>query len=49
MTDHRHLADSPGLLLWRATLQWQRRIVAALKPLASPMFSSCFCWQACGG
>ena len=33
MTDHRHPADSPGLLLWRATLQWQRRIVAALKPV----------------
>ena len=25
--------DSPGLLLWRATLNWQRRITAALKPL----------------
>jgi DNA-binding MarR family transcriptional regulator len=25
--------DSPGLLLWRATLTWQRRITAALKPL----------------
>jgi DNA-binding MarR family transcriptional regulator len=25
--------DSPGLLLWRATLSWQRRITAALKPL----------------
>jgi hypothetical protein len=33
MTDHRHRAGSPGLLLWRATLRWQRRIVAALKPL----------------
>ena len=26
-------ADSPGLLLWRATLRWQRLIGAALKPL----------------
>jgi len=25
--------DSPGLLLWRTTLRWQRRITAALKPL----------------
>lgn len=25
--------ESPGLLLWRATLSWQRRITAALKPL----------------
>jgi len=25
--------DSPGLLLWRATLRWQRQITAALKPL----------------
>lgn len=25
--------DSPGLLLWRTTLSWQRRITAALKPL----------------
>jgi DNA-binding MarR family transcriptional regulator len=25
--------DSPGLLLWRATLSWQRRITATLKPL----------------
>jgi len=25
--------DSPGLLLWRATLRWQRLITAALKPL----------------
>lgn len=24
---------SPGLLLWRATLAWQRRVTAALKPL----------------
>jgi len=28
-----HPADSPGLLLWRATLRWQRLITAALKPL----------------
>jgi DNA-binding MarR family transcriptional regulator len=25
--------DSPGLLLWRATLGWQRRMTATLKPL----------------
>lgn len=25
--------DSPGLLLWRATLRWQRAVAAALKPL----------------
>jgi DNA-binding MarR family transcriptional regulator len=25
--------DSPGLLLWRATLAWQRRITAVLAPL----------------
>lgn len=25
--------QSPGLLLWRATLSWQRGITAALKPL----------------
>lgn len=25
--------ESPGLLLWRATLRWQRRITAELKPL----------------
>ena len=25
--------DSPGLLLWRVTLHWQRRIAAALAPL----------------
>lgn len=29
----RHPADSPGLLLWRATLRWQRQITAVLKPL----------------
>jgi DNA-binding MarR family transcriptional regulator len=28
-----HPADSPGLLLWRVTLRWQRLITAALKPL----------------
>jgi DNA-binding MarR family transcriptional regulator len=27
-------ADSPGYLLWRVTLAWQRRVAAALKPLA---------------
>jgi DNA-binding MarR family transcriptional regulator len=26
-------ADSPGFLLWRATLRWQRMIAAALAPL----------------
>ncbi|MGU3291695.1 MarR family winged helix-turn-helix transcriptional regulator [Williamsia sp. M5A3_1d] len=26
-------AESPGLLLWRVTLAWQRAITAALKPL----------------
>lgn len=25
--------SSPGLLLWRVTLSWQRRVAAALKPL----------------
>lgn len=25
--------DSPGFLLWRATLEWQRRITTALQPL----------------
>lgn len=25
--------DSPGFLLWRTTLRWQRRITAALRPL----------------
>lgn len=29
----RQPTDSPGLLLWRATLRWQRLIGAALKPL----------------
>lgn len=33
MNDSLHPADSPGLLLWRATLRWQRLIAAALKPL----------------
>jgi DNA-binding MarR family transcriptional regulator len=28
-----HPSDSPGLLLWRATLRWQRAIAAELKPL----------------
>jgi DNA-binding MarR family transcriptional regulator len=26
-------ADSPGFLLWRTTLSWQRRVAAALEPL----------------
>jgi hypothetical protein len=26
-------ADSPGFLLWRATLRWQRGIAAVLAPL----------------
>jgi DNA-binding MarR family transcriptional regulator len=26
-------ADSPGFLLWRTTLQWQRAVAAALEPL----------------
>lgn len=26
-------ADSPGFLLWRATLRWQRGITTALRPL----------------
>lgn len=25
--------DSPGFLLWRTTLRWQRRVTAALRPL----------------
>lgn len=25
--------DSPGFLLWRSTLRWQRTIIAALRPL----------------
>jgi DNA-binding MarR family transcriptional regulator len=28
-----HPNDSPGFLLWHATLRWQRAITAALKPL----------------
>ena len=27
-------SESPGLLLWRATLTWQRGITAALKPMS---------------
>lgn len=27
-----HPSASPGLLLWRVTLHWQRRITAALRP-----------------
>lgn len=33
MADSLEPADSPGLLLWRTTLRWQRHIAAALKPL----------------
>lgn len=33
MGESLHPGESPGLLLWRATLNWQRRITAALKPL----------------
>lgn len=33
MADALAPGDSPGLLLWRATLSWQRRITATLKPL----------------
>jgi hypothetical protein len=28
-----HPNDSPGLLLWHATLRWQRGIARALQPL----------------
>jgi DNA-binding MarR family transcriptional regulator len=28
-----HPSESPGLLLWRATLRWQRSVAAALAPL----------------
>lgn len=28
-----HPSGSPGFLLWRATLRWQRAVVAALAPL----------------
>jgi MarR family transcriptional regulator, organic hydroperoxide resistance regulator len=48
MTDHPHPADSPGLLLWRATLEWQRRIFAALKPVGLTHVQFGF-WQASGG
>lgn len=33
MAEALHPDESPGLLLWRATLHWQRRITAELKPL----------------
>jgi DNA-binding MarR family transcriptional regulator len=33
MAESLHPSDSPGLLLWRATLRWQRLITAELKPL----------------
>lgn len=33
MAEALHPSQSPGLLLWRATLRWQREIAAALKPL----------------
>lgn len=33
MPEALHPDDSPGLLLWRTTLTWQRRITGALKPL----------------
>lgn len=33
MADAHHPGDSPGLLLWRATLRWQRAIVERLQPL----------------
>ncbi|MFT4305491.1 MAG: MarR family winged helix-turn-helix transcriptional regulator [Microbacterium sp.] len=33
MADSLEPGQSPGLLLWRATLSWQRGITAALKPL----------------
>jgi len=32
-TSQLHPNESPGLLLWRATLRWQRLIAAAPKPL----------------
>jgi DNA-binding MarR family transcriptional regulator len=28
-----HPSESPGFLLWHATLRWQRRVAAALRPL----------------
>lgn len=33
MADSLAPGDSPGLLLWRTTLRWQREVTAALKPL----------------
>jgi DNA-binding MarR family transcriptional regulator len=33
MPDSLHPEHSPGLLLWRTTLRWQREIRRALKPL----------------
>lgn len=32
MADSLEPAESPGLLLWRTTLRWQRHITAGLKP-----------------
>ena len=34
MAESLHPSESPGLLLWRATLTWQRGITAALKPMS---------------
>lgn len=33
MPEALHPGDSPGLLMWRATLRWQRSITAELRPL----------------
>lgn len=33
MSDSLEPGESPGLLLWRVTLAWQRQIAAALRPL----------------
>lgn len=33
MPDALHPTEGPGLLLWRATLSWQRQVTAALGPL----------------
>jgi DNA-binding MarR family transcriptional regulator len=33
VTGSLHPAESPGLLMWRATLRWQRLMTATLKPL----------------
>ncbi|WP_433466087.1 MarR family winged helix-turn-helix transcriptional regulator [Spirillospora sp. CA-128828] len=33
MAEALHPSESPGLLLWRATLRWQRAVTAELKPL----------------